>query len=134
MNPAVRFVLAEFGDFSVEPLVRLPCCDGTSIVKLSLEGSGNGLPELLAPPKEWGESPVEEGDILVLCRLAAVNDAVARSEVMNACTEPEGNASQPNQRSCKTPRVSNSRVYHGNDEGGPLRRVSARHGRDRGVI
>jgi hypothetical protein len=76
--------LAELGDLRAEPLaVTCPGC-GTSMVKFSLDGSGNGLPELLAPPREWGESPVDDGDILLLCRLTAVNDTVAKSVVIGS--------------------------------------------------
>lgn len=57
-------------------------CDGISTVKFSLFGRGKGLPELLIPPMERGESPVDEGDILSLCRLNAVSEAVARAELM----------------------------------------------------
>lgn len=86
----VRAVLAELGDFKLEPVVPIAGCDGTSIVKLSLFGSGNGRPELLVPPMERGESPVEEGDILWFCRLTAVNVTVARSEVICMARREEG--------------------------------------------
>jgi hypothetical protein len=81
----VRAALAELGDFKVEPLVAAaaePGCDGTSIEKFSLFGSGNGLPELLVPPMESGESPVDEGDILLFGRPTVVDEAVANTEVM----------------------------------------------------
>ena len=45
------------------PFVVLSCGPGVSMEKESLDGNGNGLPELLAAPAERGESPVDDGDI-----------------------------------------------------------------------
>ena len=45
------------------PFVVLSCGPGVSMEKESLDGNGNGLPELLAAPAERGESPVEDGDM-----------------------------------------------------------------------
>lgn len=44
-------------------MAGLSCGDGTSIEKVSLDGKGKPLPELLAAPAERGESPVDDGDI-----------------------------------------------------------------------
>lgn len=78
----VRAVLAELGDFKAEPLAVFADCDCTSMVKFSLFGSGYDRPELLVPPMERGESPVDDGDILLFCRLTAVKVAVARFKVL----------------------------------------------------
>lgn len=60
----VRWILDAVGDLSGLPFVVEPSC-GTevSMENDSLDGNGNGLPELLAAPAERGESPVDDGDI-----------------------------------------------------------------------
>lgn len=40
--------------------------EGTSMLKLSREGTEKGLPAV--PLAEWGESPVEDGDIACVWR------------------------------------------------------------------
>ena len=52
-----------FGDLRGPPFVVLICGPGVSMEKESLDGNGNGLPELLAAPTERGESPVDDGDM-----------------------------------------------------------------------
>lgn len=60
----VRWILDAVGDLSEFPLVVAPRCDPeVSMENVSLDGKGNGLPELLAAPAERGESPVDDGDI-----------------------------------------------------------------------
>lgn len=51
-----------------------------SMAKLSRLGTGNGLPLLCAVVvAEWGEPPVEEGDILL--RIGAVADVVSKQAI-----------------------------------------------------
>ena len=75
-----------WADFRLEPLVlAIADCEGISTVKLSRLGNGNMRPELLVPPMDKGESPVDDGDILLFCRLSAVDEvADAMTEVMCA--------------------------------------------------
>lgn len=51
-------------------------------MKLSLFGKGNTRPELLVPPMDRGESPVDDGDILLL-----FGKLMAADEVTDAMTE-----------------------------------------------
>lgn len=63
----VLCVLSEIGDLMGLPLVTaLSCGDGTSTVKVSREGMANGRPAL--PVAEGGESPVDDGVMLSVCR------------------------------------------------------------------
>jgi hypothetical protein len=78
----VRAAFAELGDFRLEPLVL---ATAVSTEKLSRFGNGNTRPELLVPPMDRGESPVDEGDILLFCRLSAADEVTdAMTEVMCA--------------------------------------------------
>lgn len=61
--------LSDVGDLSTfAPFVAASCGDGISIEKLSRLGRGKGLAgcdvAVIAPAPEWGESPVEDGDIV----------------------------------------------------------------------
>lgn len=79
----VRAAFAELGDLRLEPLVLAPTdSGGISTVKLSLFGKGNTRPELLVPPMDRGESPVDDGDILLL-----FGKLMAADEVTDAMTE-----------------------------------------------